>query len=283
MDQSRGRHRSRGATRVLALLAAGALIASGCGSSSGSGTTAPSSPRALSAVAARELDRLASPTAFAGAQLNLPSNEAAVDRRYLTELFDDAQRVWRGDFASAHLAYRPTQLVLYWSKTDSGCGRKADSGPFYCPADRTVYLDLRFLALLRHQHGLGRVAEAFIVAHEVAHHVQQLLGISRAVALANDANPGERNARSVKLELEADCLAGVWASSAYRRSRLSAHELNEGLRTAQLIGDDYLARARGRVVDSALFTHGSSEQRQEWLRTGFRTGRPEACNTFTTR
>src|SRR5262249_3856990 len=159
------------------------------------------------------------------------------DRQYLTQLFDDAQRVWRRDFAIAHLTYRPARLVLFWSKVDSACGRSADSGPFYCPADRSVYLDLRFFTTLRRQHGLTRVAEAYILGHEFGHHVQQLLGIARAVAVANEADPSGRNARSVKVELEADCLAGVWTRSAYRRSQLSPSDLSDGVKTAQVIGD----------------------------------------------
>lgn len=275
--------------RVLVLLAVVALVATACGSSSGSSPSAASSTHtqttggsnALDAVAARELARLESPTKAVGAQLSPPSASTLVDRRYLTQLFDDAQRVWRQDFATAHLAYRPARLVFFFSKTQSACGRHTDSGPFYCPADRSIYMDLKFFAVLRREHGLGKAADAFILGHEFGHHVQQLLGIARAVAAANDSDPDGSNARSVKVELQADCLAGVWASSAYRRSQRSADDLSHGLKTAEVIGDDYLAEAAGQVVDSAMWTHGSSKQRQDWLSTGFKSGRPDACNTFT--
>jgi predicted metalloprotease len=274
--------------RVVVLLAAGALIVTGCGSSTASSTTAHSSTQTsalngLGSVAARELARLQSPTRIGDAQLRPPSTTATADSRYLTQLFDDAQNVWRRDFATAHLTYRPARLVLFWSKIQSACGRAADSGPFYCPGDRVIYLDLQFFKALQSQHGVGRVAEAYILGHEVGHHVQQLLGIAHAVAVANDADPAGSNARSVKVELEADCLAGVWASSAYRRSQLSEKDLSDGLTTADVIGDDYIAEAAGQVVDTSLWTHGSSQQRKYWLKTGFDSGRPDACNTFTNR
>jgi predicted metalloprotease len=273
------------------LLAAGALIAPGCGSSSGASAAGPATTRtqtssalkAVGAVAGHELSLLAPPIRFGGADLSPPSTTATADRRYLTQLFDDAQHVWRSDFATAHLRYRPARLVLFWSRIESPCGRAEDSGPFYCPADQTIYLDLRFLIALRRQHGLGRVSDAYILGHEFGHHVQQLLGIARAVAVADRADPAERNKRSVEVELEADCLAGVWASSAYRRSRLDEKDLSDGLKSADVIGDDYIARAAGQLVDSTMWTHGSSKQRQQWLRTGFSSGRPEACNTFANR
>ncbi|HEY2202688.1 MAG TPA: neutral zinc metallopeptidase, partial [Solirubrobacteraceae bacterium] len=208
------------------------------------------------------------------------STKPVVERKYLTALFDDAQATWRRDFVAAGLSYKPAHLVVYWGKIDSPCGRSDDSGPFYCSGDKTVYLDLRFFTLLVRRFGVHGVAQAYIVGHEVGHHVQNLLGIMRRVNIADQADPGGRNHRSVLEELEADCLAGVWGRSAYSRADVTSSELDEATKTAEVIGDDYLAAAAGSVVDSSLWTHGSSKQRQDWLRRGFRAGRPDSCDTF---
>jgi uncharacterized protein len=270
------------------VLLLGCALVSGCGSSSTSSSTSASSTNtqtasALSAprtVAARELARLPQLAPPATAILGSPSKTKTVDRRYLTRIFDDVQSVWRREFVAAHAAYQPARLVFFWDKVRSGCGHHEDSGPFYCPTDRTIYLDLRFFTALLRRAAVGAAAQAYLIGHEFGHQVQQLLGIAHAVAVANGAQPSGHNARSVKVELEADCLAGAWASSAYPRSDLSVNDLYDGLRTAEVIGDDYLAQAAGQVVDSSMWTHGSSQQRQAWLRTGFRSGRPNSCDTF---
>jgi predicted metalloprotease len=206
-----------------------------------------------------------------------------VERAYLTALFDDAQSVWRHEFAEAHMRYQAARLVIFWSQSHSRCGAGKNSGPYYCPTDRGVYLDLRFFSLLLHESHVEEAAQGFIVGHEVAHHVQRLLGIAASVSAANRADPSGSRARGVRVELEADCLAGVWARSAYPRSDMSTTDLYDGLRTAHMIGDDYGAEAAGAVADPTLFTHGSSEDRKYWLRTGYRSGRPEVCNTFVSR
>jgi hypothetical protein len=215
----------------------------------------------------------------ATAKLPSPSS-AAVEREYLVAVADDAQRVWRQEFNVSHLTYRPARVELFWSKVRSDCGEHEDSGPFYCPADRTVYLDVRFFTDLLNNAGVASAAQAYIVGHEFGHHVQQLLGIAGAVADANEADPGAKNARSVKVELQADCLAGVWGRSAYPRSQLTIAELYEALKAAEVLGDDYIQQASGDVVDSALWRHGSSQQRQRWVRTGYESGRPSSCDTF---
>jgi uncharacterized protein len=174
----------------------------------------------------------------------------------------------------------PVRIVVFSSKVHSYCGQHDDSGPFYCPGDRTVYLDLTFFTDLADNARVGSAAQAFIVGHEFGHHVQQLIGIAGSVADANRVDPGGKDARSVLVELQADCLAGVWGHSAYPRSELTTQDLDEALRAAEVIGDDYLQRASGDVVDSAQWTHGSSQQRQHWLRTGYQSGRPSACDTF---
>ncbi|HET7050348.1 MAG TPA: neutral zinc metallopeptidase [Solirubrobacteraceae bacterium] len=262
------------------------LLTAGCGSSSRSSATSSSTTTKSSgaasfsaAIAGHDLDRLRQQLPHATAKLPSPSS-AAVERDYLTAVADDAQRVWRREFKASHLTYRAARVVLFSGKVKSDCGEHEDSGPFYCPADRTVYLDVLFFTALLNSAGVGSAAQAYIVGHEFGHHVQQLLGIAGAVADANEADPGGKNARQVKVELQADCLAGVWGRSAYPRSELTIADLNQALKAAEVIGDDYLQRAAGNVVDSALWTHGSSQQRQHWVRTGYESGRPNSCDTF---
>jgi uncharacterized protein len=267
-----------------ALLLLCAVLAGGCGSSSNSSSTTStqtaSAATTAAAIAGGELSRLNQALPVSTARIPSASTNKVVERAYLTVLFDDAQNVWRRDFATAHVTYKPARLVVYWSKIESACGKTDDSGPFYCPGDRTVYLDLRFFTLLVHTVGVHSVAQAYIVGHEVAHHVQKLLGIAGRVDAANQADPDGSNSRSVLVELEADCLSGVWGRSAYARAGLTVSELDDAVKTAEVIGDDYEAEAAGDVVDSSLWTHGSSQQRKYWLRTGFRNGRPVACDTF---
>ena len=279
----------RSARRMLAVLGLALLI---CGCGAGSSSTGRSAAGAATGstgtdtTAARVADRLAvlrDILPHTSAKLPLPSRSTAVEREFLMAIAQDTQRVWRREFAASHLTYRPARIVVFWSKVKSYCGEHEDSGPFYCPGDRTVYLDLRFFTDLANNASLGSAAQAYIVGHEFGHHVQQLIGIAGSVAEANRVDPSGKNARSVKVELQADCLGGVWGSSAYPRSELTNQELDHALRAAEVIGDDYLQRAAGEVVDSALWTHGSSQQRQHWVRTGYQSGRPSACDTFAAR
>jgi uncharacterized protein len=271
---------------ILAVLGL-ALLISGCGSASSSSArraagVATGTTR-TDTTAARVAERLAvlrEAVPYTSAKLPSPSRATAVEREYLIAVANDTQRVWRKEFAASHLTYRPVRVVVFSSKVHSYCGQHEDSGPFYCPGDRTVYLDLTFFTDLADNARVGSAAQAFIVGHEFGHHVQQLIGIAGSVADANRVDPGGKNARSVLVELQADCLAGVWGHSAYPRSELTTQDLDEALRAAEVIGDDYLQRASGDVVDSAQWTHGSSQQRQHWLRTGYQSGRPSACDTF---
>jgi uncharacterized protein len=264
--------------------------AAGCGSSTGSSTTATSTQHtgqsttvALRAGSGEDLARFPQLPAVATAALPSPPVQPRVERRYLTAVFDDAQSVWRREFTAAHLRYVAAKLVIFWSQIHSRCGAHAGSGPFYCPADDGVYLDLRFFALLQTDAHVAAAAQAYIIGHELGHHVQRLIGTADRVDAANRADPSSRNARSVQVELQADCLSGVWARSAYPRSGLSPSDLDQALKTAHVIGDDYVARAAGDIVDTSVFTHGSSAQREYWLTTGYRSGRPSACNTFAAR
>jgi hypothetical protein len=202
---------------------------------------------------------------------------------FVDAVFDDVQVTWERDiFRPAGREYRPTTLVLFLDRTQSGCGAASSAtGPFYCPADGKVYLDLGFFRELDRRFGApGDFAQAYVLAHEVGHHVQTLLGTNGVVMREMRANSSERNQLSVRLELQADCYAGVWASSVYARGVLEPGDVGEGLRAAEAVGDDRIqAQTRGRI-DPETFTHGTSEQRATWFRTGLESGDPDACDTF---
>jgi predicted metalloprotease len=195
----------------------------------------------------------------------------------------DTEDVWSSIFEQRQQRYQPPRLVLFSDEVDSACGMaSAAVGPFYCGGDRKVYLDLSFFGELDRRFGApGDFAQAYVIAHEIGHHVQELTGISeRSRAARQRANEVRANQLSVRLELQADCLAGVWGHhSAKMHDRLEPGDLEEGLRAASAIGDDTLQRrARGRVVPES-FTHGSSAQRVQWFRRGFERGRMEDCDT----
>ena len=213
-----------------------------------------------------------------------PEEEELVD--FVDAVMDDAQQTWSellGD------RYEPTRVVLFRDQVGSACGTGASaSGPFYCPGDRQVYLDLGFFDELHRRFGApGDFAQAYVLAHELGHHVQTLLGIDQRVREAQRSRPSEANALSVKMELQADCLAGVGGHAASQGDRagegrveLEAGDAEEGLRAASAIGDDRIQKmSRGRVVPDA-FTHGTSEQRMTWFRRGLESGRVESCDTF---
>ena len=193
------------------------------------------------------------------------------------------EETWGRIFAQSGKKYIPPKMVLYSGSTRTACGYgQAAMGPFYCPSDHKLYVDLSFYKdMQRKLGGGGDFALGYVLAHEVGHHVQTLLGISSQVQkLQSQVSPKEANRLSVKLELQADCLAGVWGHDMQRQGILEKGDLQEALRTATAIGEDRLQReAQGRVVPDS-FTHGTSEQRYYWFKTGFDTGNPEICNTF---
>jgi predicted metalloprotease len=195
---------------------------------------------------------------------------------------DDVQGWWQKDFAQSGRTYQVTKLVLFDGQTESGCGlASSETGPFYCPVDRKVYLDLGFFRELRDQlQAPGDFAEAYVIAHEFGHHVQTLLGIEGRVQEERQSHPSEANDLSVRLELQADCYAGVWAHSAYQQNLLESGDLEEALTAAAAVGDDRIQRSAGRRVNRESWTHGSSAQRVQWLRTGFQSGDPGSCDTF---
>jgi predicted metalloprotease len=203
--------------------------------------------------------------------------------KFISVVLGDTEQTWGEIFRNKGATYEPPTLVLFTDATQTACGvGQSAMGPFYCPNDRKVYLDLSFFRDLDQRFGApGDFAQAYVVAHEVGHHVQTLLGLSERVNAAR-AQASERgsNALSVRVELQADCYAGVWGHYAARRGLLEPGDAEEGLRAAAAIGDDRLQRqAQGRVVPES-FTHGSSEDRVRWLRRGLDSGNIDACNTF---
>ena len=172
--------------------------------------------------------------------------------------------------------------MLFRDAVDSQCGMgQSAMGPFYCPPDQRVYIDLSFLDELKRRFGApGDFAQAYVITHEIGHHVQNLLGIERQVRAQQQRNPGAANDLSVRMELQADCFAGVWGHSTGQRQILEQGDLEEGLNAAAAIGDDRLQRESSGRVSPESFTHGSSAQRVEWFRRGLSDGKIESCNTF---
>jgi predicted metalloprotease len=202
---------------------------------------------------------------------------------FLTAVFDDAQSMWRQEFDAADVPFAPARITIFRGEVHTACGTQpASVGPFYCPADAGVYLDRSFFDALSRRAGvrLGDFAQAYVVAHEVAHHVQKLLGILQRVAAADEQDPSGENARSVRFELQADCFAGIWIHSRYVRGQLRDDDLADALRAAAVVGSDFQQHLAGAAIRPEDWTHGSSRQRQQWLTTGFEQGRPSACDTF---
>src|SRR5271156_571270 len=198
---------------------------------------------------------------------------------------DDVQRTWETLLPEqTGRAYRRAKLVLYNDYTYSGCGTaQSQTGPFYCPADEKVYIDLSFWNELRRLGGSNaEFAQAYVVAHELGHHVQDILGIEQQVRQLSGQNPGQKNRLSVDLELQADCLAGVWAHGTEQRNIVHDADIAAGLQAAAAVGDDHLQRMERGAVSPESFTHGSSAQRVGWVKRGLPQGTFAACNTFKT-
>ncbi|MBO1073591.1 KPN_02809 family neutral zinc metallopeptidase [Roseomonas marmotae] len=209
---------------------------------------------------------------------------AEADRRFVAQVLGETEQVWRAQFDQLGRQYREPTLVLYSGATQSGCGySQAQVGPFYCPNDQKVYIDLDFMAMLQQRLGArGDFASAYIIAHEVGHHVQNQLGILR-LAERIEHTPGgpDANAMQVRIELQADCFAGLWARQAHDARRiLEDGDIEEGIGAAAAVGDDRLQQQAGQRVRPESFTHGSSAERVKWFRTGLERGEMAACNTF---
>jgi predicted metalloprotease len=194
----------------------------------------------------------------------------------------DVQDTWKRIFAQANQTYEPTTLRLFTSGIQTGCGgATSEVGPFYCPADKRVYIDLGFFRELQERFAArGDFAQAYVIAHEFGHHVQNVLGVSNDVRQQQQEDPEGANELSIRLELQADCLAGVWGHSANQEGLLEPGDVEEGLNAAAAVGDDRIQQKSGRGVNPESWTHGSSAQRMAWFRKGFENGDPAACDTF---
>ena len=214
-----------------------------------------------------------------------PVSQSADDRervKFVSFVVEDVQRTWEKEFPQLGRNYQRAKLVLFRDATRSGCGfAESAMGPFYCPADEKVYLDLGFFDELRSRFGApGRFAEAYVIAHEFGHHVQTLLGTEEKVRRAEAKRPSLKNTLSVRVELQADCFAGVWGHSTDERNLLESGDVESGLAAAAAVGDDRLQKAATGRVNPESFTHGSSKERVEWFRRGFQTGQVGSCDTF---
>jgi predicted metalloprotease len=206
------------------------------------------------------------------------------DRRFLCQVLASTEDHWSQMFTAAGATYAPPRLVFYPGRTRTECGSGvAEMGPFYCPADQRIYLDTSFFDELARRHGApGDFAQAYVIGHEVGHHVQTLTGTADAIRRAQSgASARESNALQVRMELQADCYAGVWAARE-RNAAMEPGDLEEGMTAAAAIGDDALQRAGQGYVQPESFTHGSSAQRQQALMRGYQGGDPSACDAYTT-
>jgi predicted metalloprotease len=206
-----------------------------------------------------------------------PEEERMVD--FVSFVLDDAQQTWESILGSR---YHHAKLVLFTDAVQSACGMaESATGPFYCPGDEKVYIDLGFYQELKDRFGApGEFAQAYVLAHEIGHHVQKLTGTEEQVRRAQEANPSQVNALSVAMELQADCYAGVWGHSTSQRNILEQGDVESGLNAAAAIGDDRIQRMAGARVAPERFTHGSSADRVSWFRRGLESGDVQSCNTF---
>lgn len=228
------------------------------------------------------------PTTVAPAARTNPVSGAGEDRevRFVSFVLDDVQHTWQTLLpAQANRSYRHAKLVLFRDSTESACGMaQTATGPFYCPGDERVYLDLGFFDELRTRFGApGEFAQAYVIAHEIGHHVQKLLGIEQKVQRLREDDPSQANPLSVDLELQADCFAGVWGKSTEQRKIIDESDIEAGLRAAASVGDDRLQKMATGHVSPETFTHGSSKQRVQWFQTGLSQGDLSACDTFRSR
>jgi predicted metalloprotease len=218
-----------------------------------------------------------------------PSGPNTIDdstEEFVGVVLAETEDVWGQIFTASNLTYQDPRLVMFSGVTSSGCGTAQSAmGPFYCPNDQTIYLDTDFFELMSQRFGAsGDFARAYVIAHEVGHHVQDELGtLGQVNQQRSRLGEREANALSVRVELQADCYSGIWARAASDRLKLTDQDIRDALATAAAIGDDALQQASRGVVVPDSFTHGTSEQRQTWFDKGYRTGDPAACDTFSAR
>jgi len=221
------------------------------------------------------------------ATTSTPASSAAesTEVQFVSFVLDDVQGTWQKVLpAQGGRQYRHAKLVLFRDSIDSACGQaESATGPFYCPSDEKVYLDLGFFDELKSRLGApGEFAQAYVIAHEIGHHVQKLLGIEGKVQRLRESNPDDANALSVRLELQADCLGGVWANSTEQRKIIDQSDVEAGMRAVAAVGDDRLQKMATGHVSPESFTHGSSAQRSQWFQHGLNSGQMSACDTFAT-
>jgi len=211
-----------------------------------------------------------------------PSPEEEKLVHFVSFVLDDVQDTWTREFQELKRPYERAKLVLFTDAVRSGCGTAEGAmGPFYCPADHKVYIDLGFYKELRNRFGApGDFAQAYVIAHEVGHHVQSLLGLEERMAAARERRPDQAPALSVRYELQADCLAGVWAHSTEQRKILEAGDVEEALGAAAAVGDDRIQKQATGRVNPETWTHGSSQQRMQWFNLGLQKGQVQECDTF---
>ena len=203
--------------------------------------------------------------------------------QFVSFVLDDIQEFWTEQFQASGSTYERAKLVLFERQVNTGgCGSAPSAvGPFYCPADNTAYIDLTFFEEMAGQLGFsGDFAQAYVIAHEIGHHVQNLIGVSSRVRSEGQRNPSKANEFSVRQELQADCFAGAWAYSVYEAGLLESGDIEEALGAAAAVGDDRIQSGAGRPVNEETWTHGSSAQRVKWFKRGFETGDPGRCDTF---
>lgn len=203
--------------------------------------------------------------------------------QFVASALNDAQETWQTILSKENVPYERAKLVLFRNSTDSGCGpAQSAMGPFYCPVDQRIYIDLAFYDELKTRFGAtGDAAQAYVIAHELGHHIQHLTGTDARVRQAEESNPDQANQYSVRLELQADCYAGVWVANTGQRGHLQPGDIQEAMNAAASVGDDRIQKQETGRVNVDSFTHGSSAQRMEWFNRGYKGADMKACDTFT--
>jgi uncharacterized protein len=274
-------HRLRLA-RLTAIAALIALMAAACSSPTAPTSSSSTRPSPGASIDGPQIDQLPTAPDPSGPPGVPGLSMSGVRTATLSQVFTRIQSMWEREFAAAGRTYAPAQLVLFKSQVSTACGiESANTGSFYCAADRTVYVDSQFLSFMQDRFGVsGDFAEDYVVARELGHHIQNLLGIADRVAAAERAEPSQKNPMSVRVELQADCLAGVWAHSAFPRSLPAGNYSLDVLHAGQFVADESLAYTSRSSVSTYSLTHGSSVERQQWFATGYTHGRPGSCDTF---
>jgi predicted metalloprotease len=282
--------------RIATVLAAG-VLATACGSSdSPSSTATPTATATATAtvtataapadarIEAAAVERMPEVPADA-VTLPAPVSTKVHDPALLHSAFASSEAMWNREFSDAGARYQHAKLVFFHTTVRTPCGEQSrETGPFYCPPAHGVYLNTDFFDALARTYGLSSgFAAGYITAHEVAHHVQELLGVHRRVAAANQADPEGANARSVQVELQADCYAGIWLHTVSARGELTENDVADITRAAAVVGDDFQRNQAGVELAPETWTHGSSEQRVRWVLTGLQSGLPASCDTFSER